>query len=79
MASYPVKNICPQKLDLDIDNGIVKNVVFHGGCSGSLQAIAKLVEGLPVEDVISKLSGIRCGNKNTSCPDQLAQTLKNLK
>lgn len=64
-------------IDFEIDdNGLIRNVVFTGGCNGNLQGISRLVEGMKVEDAINKLEGIRCGYKSTSCPDQLAQALK---
>ena len=60
----------------EIQDGVIKNVVFTGGCNGNLQGIARLVEGMTPTQAISKLEGIHCGNKPTSCPDQLAQALK---
>ena len=61
-----------------IDNieKIIENIEFQGGCNGNLQGICSLVRGMKVDDVVSKLQGIRCGYKGTSCPDQLAQALK---
>lgn len=73
---YKTQGTCSRKIDFDLENGIVKNVRFHGGCNGNLKGIASLVEGMKAEDAIEKLSGIRCGFKNTSCPDQLAKALK---
>lgn len=72
------RGVCSQKITLEVEDGKVKNVKFTGGCHGNLQGIAKLVEGMAVEDVIDRLSGIRCGFKPTSCPDQLAQALKEI-
>ncbi len=64
-------------IDFEIDdNGLIRNVVFIGGCNGNLQGISRLVEGMKVEEAINKLEGIRCGYKSTSCPDQLARALK---
>ena len=60
----------------DIEDGKVKNVQFVGGCNGNLKGIAALVEGMDAEEVISRVEGIRCGMKGTSCPDQLAKALK---
>lgn len=74
--TYKTKGTCSQTIDFDVVDGKVKNVKFFGGCNGNLQGIAKLVEDMPVDEVISKLEGIKCGFKNTSCPDQLAQALK---
>ena len=63
-------------IDLELENGVVTALSFTGGCHGNLQGIGKLVEGMKVEEVIARLDGIRCGGKATSCPDQLAQALK---
>lgn len=72
---YKTRGTCAAKILLDVDDGIVKSVRFIGGCSGNTQGIAKLVEGMPVNEVITRLKGIRCGMKQTSCPDQLAEAL----
>ena len=61
---------------IEVENGIVTNVTVVGGCNGNLQGISSLVKGMKVEDVIKRLDGIKCGMKGTSCPDQLAQALK---
>lgn len=74
--TYVPRGVCSTKLDFEIEGGIVKNVKFTGGCNGNLKAISTLVEGMPVEDVTKKLSGISCGMKTTSCTDQLATALK---
>ena len=64
-------------IEFEIDeNGMLRNVVFTGGCHGNLQGISRLVDGMKAEDAISKLEGIRCGYKATSCPDQLAKATK---
>lgn len=73
---YKTKGTCSQRIFFDIEDGKVKNVQFVGGCNGNLKGIGSLVEGMRVEDVISRLEGIRCGMKATSCPDQLAAALK---
>ncbi len=73
---YKTKGTCSQRILFEIDEGKVKNVQFIGGCSGNLQGIGKLVEGLTPEEIIEKIEGIRCGMKPTSCPDQLAKALK---
>ena len=78
MYEYKTKGTCSQKIFFDIENGKVKNVQFLGGCNGNLKGIGKLVEGMPVEQVISTLEGTTCGFKPTSCPDQLAQALKSV-
>lgn len=75
---YKTKGVCSQTIDIQVEDGIVQSVSFQGGCHGNLQGIGALVKGMKVEDVIARLDGIRCGFKNTSCPDQLAQALKTL-
>ena len=74
--SYIPRGVCSTKLDFELDGDIVKNVQFKGGCNGNLKAISTLVEGMPVEEVTKKLSGISCGMKSTSCTDQLATALQ---
>ena len=76
--SYNTNGTCSRVIDFEVENGILKNVRFTGGCHGTLQGIAALVEGLEIEDVIQKLEGIRCREKPTSCPDQLANALKEI-
>ena len=73
---YNTKGTCSQKIFFDIEDGKVKNVEFVSGCNGNLQGIGRLVEGMDVQEVIDRISGIRCGMKPTSCPDQLATALK---
>jgi uncharacterized protein (TIGR03905 family) len=74
---YATRGTCSRAVHAEIDaEGRVRNVRFDGGCSGNTQGVAKLVEGMTVEEVISRLEGIRCGFKPTSCPDQLARALK---
>lgn len=73
---YKTKGTCSQRIFFDVEEGKVKNVQFVGGCNGNLKGIAALVEGMDVADVISRVEGIRCGMKATSCPDQLAKALK---
>ena len=72
---YKTSGTCAGKIVLDIENGIVENVRFIGGCHGNTQGISKPVEGVSVDEVINRLEGIRCGMKSTSCPDQLAKAL----
>jgi len=74
-----VNNVCSSKVDFDLVDGKVHNVVFTGGCNGNLQGICRLVTGQKIDDVIAKLRGIRCGDKPTSCPDQLCRALEQLK
>lgn len=76
MYTYEPKGVCSRRITFDIKNNVIQNVHFLGGCNGNLQGISKLIEGMDPTDAIKKLSGIKCGNKNTSCPDQLATALR---
>lgn len=73
---YRTKGTCSQCILFDIEDGKLKNVQFIGGCNGNLQGISKLVEGMDVDEVLKRIEGIRCGMKHTSCPDQLANAIK---
>lgn len=73
---YQPKGVCSQMIQFDIEDNKVKNVGFTGGCNGNLQGISRLIEGMDVDEAISRIEGIRCGYKQTSCPDQLAKALK---
>lgn len=73
---YKTKGTCSTMIEVELDGNIVKNVVFTGGCSGNLQAIPKLVEGLTIEQVEEKIGGISCGGRPTSCGDQLAKACR---
>lgn len=73
---YRPYGVCSQLIRLELDGDMIKNVEFVGGCSGNTQGISHLVKGMDVHDAIQRLEGIRCGNKNTSCPDQLACALR---
>lgn len=72
---YRTKGVCSRSIILDIEDGIVKDVEFIGGCNGTLKGICSLVKGLSCEEVKKRLSGIRCGLKPTSCPDQLTKAI----
>ena len=75
--TYYTQGTCSSQIDFEIDdNGIVRDVQFMGGCHGNLQGLSTLVRGMKASDVIDKLQGIRCGYKNTSCPDQLANAMR---
>lgn len=77
---YQTQGTCSKLIDVTADeNNVIQQVSFLGGCNGNLQGISKLVVGQKIDDVISRLSGIRCGNKSTSCPDQLSLALEALK
>lgn len=78
VMEYKPSGVCSRKMVIDVEDGVVKSLEVIGGCHGNLQGISKLVEGMKVEDVISRLEGIRCGFKPTSCPDQLAKALKTI-
>ena len=74
--SYKTSGVCSRSIDIEIEDGVVVSAKYTGGCHGNTQGVAALVAGMKVEDVIARLSGIRCGFKETSCPDQLAKALK---
>ncbi len=73
---YKPTGVCSQMIHVDVKDNIIKDAEFVGGCSGNTQGIARLVKGMNVDEAISRLEGIKCGFKSTSCPDQLAQALK---
>ena len=77
--SYKTQGVCSRNISFDIRDGRVYDVRFDGGCNGNTQGISGLVDGMPVDEVIHRLSGIRCGFKGTSCPDQLAKALEKAK
>ena len=72
----PSSLVC--SIDLTVEDGVIREVCFEGGCSGNLQGISMLVRGMKVEEVIERLEGIQCGSKRTSCPDQLVKALKEI-
>ena len=74
--SYIPRGVCSRKIDFEIENNIIKDCRFMGGCNGNLQGISKLVQGMNVDEAIAKLEGINCSGRGTSCPDQLAKALK---
>lgn len=73
---YRTKGVCSRMIRFDIIDDTVRNVEFVGGCAGNTQGVARLIEGMNVSDAISRIEGIQCGPRPTSCPDQLAQALK---
>ena len=75
---YRTSGTCSRAIYLDVEDGIVKDVEFYGGCHGNLQGIAALVKDMKAEDVIARVKGIKCGNKSTSCPEQLALALEEM-
>ncbi|MEG1846859.1 MAG: TIGR03905 family TSCPD domain-containing protein [Lachnospiraceae bacterium] len=75
---YQPKGVCSSSIDIETDHDIITAVEFTGGCSGNLQGVSRLVTGMKIEEAISKLKGIHCGYKQTSCPDQLALALESI-
>lgn len=77
--AYKTKGVCSRAIYIDVEGDTVKSVRFEGGCNGNTKGISSLVEGMKVDEVISRLEGITCGFKGTSCPAQLAEALKQYK
>ena len=75
---FTPRGVCSQKMIIDVEDGVVRELQVFGGCNGNLKGISSLVKGMKIEDVIERLEGIRCGMKPTSCPDQLARALKEM-
>lgn len=73
---FKTENTCSQLISFDIDGNVITNIEFYGGCNGNLKAVSKLVQGMTVEEIESKLSGITCGRRPTSCADQLAKAVR---
>lgn len=73
---YTPQGVCSKLIQFDIEDNKIRSVGFVGGCNGNLQGIARLIEGMDVDEAISRIEGIHCGFKPTSCPDQLAKALK---
>lgn len=74
--NYKTKGVCSREISFDVENNILHNVHFTGGCNGNTQGISKLTEGMDIHDVINRLEGINCNGRGTSCPDQLSKALK---
>lgn len=77
--SYNPHNTCSTRFDFDIEDDTIRSLHVENGCSGNLQGIARLLEGMNIDEAISRLKGIRCGRKDTSCPDQMALALEQFK
>ena len=77
--TYRPTGVCSQLMDIEVEDGKIESVKVTGGCSGNLQGISSLLKGMDVDEAISRMEGIRCGVKATSCPDQIAQALKQYK
>ena len=74
---YRTKGVCSRMVIVDVEDGVITDCQFIGGCAGNTKGVAALVKGMTAEDAIGKIKGIRCGFKDTSCPDQLARALEN--
>jgi len=74
---YSPKGVCSKQIEVEIDGDTIISCKFVGGCSGNTQGLCALIKGMKVEDAITRLEGIKCGFRSTSCPDQLAHALKN--
>ena len=74
--TYRPKGVCSQRMTIELEDGVIRDVQILGGCNGNLQGIAALVRGMKAQEAIERMQGIRCGFKNTSCPDQLAKALE---
>jgi uncharacterized protein (TIGR03905 family) len=77
--TYKPTGVCSRQYDIDYEDGKIVSIKIIGGCHGNLQGIASLIKGMDIDEVISKLEGIKCGSKTTSCPDQIAKALKTIK
>ena len=74
---YQARGVCSRVITFDLEDGIVRNVAFQGGCEGNSQGLSRMAEGMPAEELVKRLRGVRCGSRSTSCPDQLAKALEN--
>ena len=75
---YKTQGTCSTHIEIEVEDGVLKDIAYWGGCNGNLQGISRLVKGMKVTDVIAKLEGVRCGTRSTSCPDQLCRALHEL-
>ena len=73
---YKTSGVCSRMITVEVEDGVITECRFHGGCSGNTSGVAALVKGMKADEAILKLKGIRCGFKNTSCPDQLSRALE---
>lgn len=74
--TYTPRGVCSQKMVIEVEEGVIASVEVLGGCNGNLQGLSSLLRGMKVEEAVQRLEGIRCGRRPTSCPDQIAQALK---
>lgn len=77
--TYNPQGVCSRKMEIEVDGNTIKNVEIIGGCPGNTVGVSRLLKGMNIDETIKRLKGILCGNKGTSCPDQLAQALENIK
>ena len=77
--TYKTKGVCSREINFEVEDNKVKNVQFVGGCSGNTQGVARLIDGMDIDEAISRIEGGECGFRPTSCPDQLSQALKEYK
>ena len=73
---YTPRGVCSRAFTIQVEDGVIRSVQIMGGCDGNLKGISSLLQGMPVDEAVRRMEGIRCGNKPTSCPDQIAQALK---
>ncbi|MBQ8869145.1 MAG: TIGR03905 family TSCPD domain-containing protein [Oscillospiraceae bacterium] len=73
--TYTPRGVCSRQIEVTVDGDVIKRVEFLGGCMGNTQGVARLVEGMTIEEAVTRLEGIECGRKGTSCPDQLAKAI----
>lgn len=76
--TYPTSGTCSRQIDIELEDGIIRSVLFTGGCQGNTQGVAALVQGMKASDAIARLEGIDCRGRGTSCPDQLAKALRKM-
>ena len=77
--SYTPSGVCSRQIDFEVEGDVIRSVRFSGGCAGNTQGVAALLVGMTIDEAIERLSGIRCGFKPTSCPDQVARALRQYK
>ncbi|MBQ8849810.1 MAG: TIGR03905 family TSCPD domain-containing protein [Clostridia bacterium] len=77
--TYTTRGVCSRRINIDVEDGKIQKITFEGGCAGNTKGVAALAEGMEIDEAINRLSGIRCGLKATSCPDQLARALAEYK
>ncbi len=76
--TYKTQGTCSSHIEVEVEDDVIQQVFFWGGCNGNLQGISRLVKGMKVEEVLQKLEGVKCGNRSTSCPDQLCKALREM-